>query len=94
MQAQNNNPIGSAPATSLSPIDLAAKVLPSVRVRLLVGAEDSVTPSELSERYAEALRPHGINVTVAIVPGLEHDILLEPVALEALTHLVETLRNK
>ena len=44
--------------------------------------------------YAEALRAQGINVTVAIVPGLEHDMLLEPVALEALTNLVETLRNK
>ena len=34
---------------------------------------------------------HGGDVTVTVVPGLEHDILLEPVALDALTMLVETL---
>jgi hypothetical protein len=39
-RAQNNNPIWSAPVESLSPIDLAGNVLPSVRVRLLVGADD------------------------------------------------------
>jgi pimeloyl-ACP methyl ester carboxylesterase len=93
-RAQNNNPIWSAPVESLSPIDLAANVLPSVRVRLLVGADDPVTPAEMSERYAEALRAHGVNAMLAVVPGLQHDILLEPAALDALTSLVKTLRSR
>jgi len=93
-QMQNNNPIWSAPVKSLSPLDLAAKVLPSARVRLLVGADDPVTPRELSERYAEALRAHGVDVTVAILPGLGHDLLLEPIALDSLRNLVTSLRTK
>jgi pimeloyl-ACP methyl ester carboxylesterase len=93
-QMQNNNPIWSAPVRSLSPLDLAGNVLPSVRVRLLVGAGDNVAPRDLSERYAEALRAHGGDVTIAILPGLEHDILLEPVTLDALRNLAASLRPK
>jgi acetyl esterase/lipase len=48
----------------------------------------------MSERYAEALRAHGVNAMLAIVPGLQHDILLEPAALDALTSLVKTLRSR
>jgi predicted esterase len=92
-QTQNNNPIWSAPVKSLSPIDLAANVLRSVRVRLVVGSEDPVTPPELTQHYAEALRSLGDDVTVTIAPGLEHDILLEPVTLDVLKTLVETLKK-
>jgi len=92
-QMQSNNPIWSAPVNSLSPIDLASKVLPSVHVRLLVGSKDAVAPPELSQHYAEVLRNHGGDVTVTVVPGLEHDILLEPVVLGALTTLVQTLKG-
>jgi len=93
MQMQNNNPIWSAPIKSLSPIDLAGKVLPSVRVQLLVGAKDPVAPAEMSQHYAEVLRDHGADVTVTIALGLEHDILREPVTFGVLRTLVETLKN-
>jgi pimeloyl-ACP methyl ester carboxylesterase len=93
-QLQNGSPIWSAPVKSLSPLDLAGGVRPSVRVRLLVGARDNVAPPEMSERYAEALRSKGRDVTLAIVPGLEHDILLEPSILSALRSLVESLRTR
>ena len=92
MSLQNNNPIWSAPVKSLSPIELADKVLPSVLIRLVVGSEDPVAPVEMSQRYADVLRRHGDDVTVTVAPGLEHDILLEPVTLSALKALVETLK--
>ena len=93
MQMRNNNPIWSAPVNSLSPIDLACKVPPSVRVRLLVGGDDSVAPPELSQHYAQALRSHVNDVTLAIIPGLGHDILLEPPILNALSTLVQSLKE-
>jgi pimeloyl-ACP methyl ester carboxylesterase len=93
MEMQDNNPIWLAPIHSLSPIDLAGKVLPSVRVQLLVGSRDPVAPPEMSQHYAEVLRKHGDNVTMMIVPGLEHDILLEPVTSDALRTLLETLKK-
>jgi pimeloyl-ACP methyl ester carboxylesterase len=92
MEMQNNNPIWSAPVKSLSPIELADKVSSSVRVRLLVGSIDTVAPPEMTERYADALRRYGDDVTVTVASGLGHDILLEPVTLTALTTLVQSLR--
>ena len=94
MRLQNNNPIWSAPVKSLSPIELADKVLPSVLVRLLVGSEDPVAPAAMSQHYADVLHSHGDDVTVTVAPGLEHDILLEPVTLDALKALVETLKSR
>ncbi len=83
------NPIWLAPVHSLSPMDLAGKVPRSVRVRMLVGGDDPVAPPELSQRYAEALRRQGDDVRLSIVPGLKHNILLEPVVLQALKALVQ-----
>jgi pimeloyl-ACP methyl ester carboxylesterase len=93
MLQMQNDPIWLIPVKSLSPIDLASKVPRSVRVRLIVGSEDSVAPAELSQHYAEVLRNDGDDVTLTIAPGLEHNILLEPVALDGLATLVETLKK-
>jgi pimeloyl-ACP methyl ester carboxylesterase len=83
------NPIWLAPVNSLSPIDLADKVPHTVLVRMLVGSNDPVAPPELSQRYADALRKRGDDVTLTIVPGLKHNILLEPVVLDVLNALVQ-----
>lgn len=52
-----------------------------------------MAPSEMSQHYADVLRDHHDDVAVTIVPGLELDVLLEPVTLQALTTLVETLHK-
>jgi hypothetical protein len=46
-----------------------------------------------TQRYAEVLRKHGVDIAVTIVPGLEHDILLEPAVFDVLKALVETLKK-
>lgn len=92
-QKQNNNPIWSAPVKSLSPVQMASHVPTGAHVRLLVGSKDPVAPPELSQNYADALRKRGIDVTVTIAPGLEHDILLEPVTFDNLRTLVATLQE-
>ncbi|HEX3397048.1 MAG TPA: prolyl oligopeptidase family serine peptidase [Steroidobacteraceae bacterium] len=90
-QLQNGNSIWSMPINGLSPMDLAGKVLPTVRVRLMVGSEDPVAPAAMSKHYADVLRSHGDDVTLTILPGLEHEILLEPATYDALTELLRTL---
>ena len=59
------------------------------RSRWLIYAAHSAKSTPSAAR--EVLGNHGSDVTVTVVPGLEHDILLEPVAFDALTMLVETL---
>jgi hypothetical protein len=68
---------------------LLADSNPTGRSRWLIYAAHSAKSTPSAAR--EVLRNHGGDVTVTVVPGLEHDILLEPVALDALTMLVETL---
>jgi pimeloyl-ACP methyl ester carboxylesterase len=87
------NPIWLAPVKSLSPMDLVGKVPHSVRVRMLVGGDDPVAPPELSQRYADALKKQGDAVSLRIVPGLKHNILLEPPVFDALKALVESERQ-
>jgi pimeloyl-ACP methyl ester carboxylesterase len=82
------------PVKSLSPLALADKVAPSIHVRMVVGSKDDVTPVNLTEEYAEALRKRGDDVQVTIAPGLPHMMLLEPVAYEQLKELVQTIKSK
>jgi pimeloyl-ACP methyl ester carboxylesterase len=93
MRERQSARVWSEPVTSLSPIKLADQVKSSVHVRLLVGSNDPVTPTEFTQRYAKALQKHGDDVTVTIAPGLEHDILLESVAFDGLSALVETVKK-
>jgi pimeloyl-ACP methyl ester carboxylesterase len=85
LQMEPNNPVWSAPIDILSPQDLAGAVSPSVHVALLTGAGDNVVPPSICRGYVEALRKRVHNVTVTIVPGLGHDMLLEPVTYDTLS---------
>jgi pimeloyl-ACP methyl ester carboxylesterase len=89
MLAIQKDPIWLVPVHSLSPMDLADKVSRSARVQMVVGGDDQVAPLELSRRYAGELRKYGHNVGLTVLPGLKHNILLEPAALEALEALVQ-----
>ena len=81
------------PVKSLSPIDLASDVDTSVHVWLMAGSEDPVVPPILTQEYAAALQAHGVHVDVTVVPGLKHNILLEPVIFGPLKKLVETVQT-
>jgi pimeloyl-ACP methyl ester carboxylesterase len=93
MKMQPNNSIWSKPVQALSPQELALNVSPAVHVSVLVGSKDDVAPPAMSRDYAEALKRRLSNVTLTIAPEFGHEILLEPVAYETLTSLVERLRR-
>jgi predicted esterase len=90
---QPRNSIWSKPIHALSPQELALNVSPAVHVSVLVGATDDVAPPSMSRDYAETLKKRVSNVTLTVAPELGHEILLEPVAYETLTSLVESLRR-
>lgn len=87
------NPIWRQPVHSLSPIDLVKDVPERVHVRMLVGSEDSVAPPDFTKEYADALKKRGVDVVATIAPGLEHDILLEPIAYDQLRLLLESVEK-
>ena len=66
---------GCGATRSLQPLDFVSEVRRDNNVRLLVGEQDKVTPPELSQRYADALRKRGVDAQVTILPGLAHNIM-------------------
>jgi pimeloyl-ACP methyl ester carboxylesterase len=83
---------GCGATRSLQPLDVARSVRRDVTVRLLVGAEDAVTPPEQSQRYADVLRQRGVDAQVTVLPGLGHNITFtQPVFSEA-ARLLSTSR--
>ena len=53
-----------------------------------MGEQDDTAPPEYSLRYAQALKNHGIDAQVTVVPNMGHNILLTAPVLTALTRLV------
>jgi pimeloyl-ACP methyl ester carboxylesterase len=84
MQSIKGGAIWDQPVRSLSPLALVDRVPASAKIWLLVGSDDQIAPSALTLAYAEALKNRNVAVNVTIAPGLGHNILLEPLAMERL----------
>jgi predicted esterase len=82
------NPIWDRPVRSLSPLALVDRVPASTKIWMLFGSDDQIAPSALSLTYTDALRNRNVAVNTTIAPGLGHDILLEPVAMDQLKEVV------
>jgi pimeloyl-ACP methyl ester carboxylesterase len=91
MQSIKGGAIWERPVRSLSPLALVDGVPASAKIWLLVGSDDQITPSALTLAYAEALRNRNVAVNVTIAPGLSHNILLEPIAMERLKDVASTI---
>jgi pimeloyl-ACP methyl ester carboxylesterase len=91
MQSVKGGAIWERPVRSLSPLALIDNVPASTKISLLAGADDQITPVALTLVYAEALRNRGVTADVTIAPGLEHNILLEPIAMERLKEIASRI---
>ena len=77
------NPVWLLPTHSLSPMDRTG-ALAGDQIAMVVGGADDVAPIQLTERFATAASQAHAKVSVQILPGRPHDILLEPAVLDAL----------
>ncbi|WP_334361431.1 MULTISPECIES: alpha/beta hydrolase family protein [unclassified Bradyrhizobium] len=91
MQSVKGGAIWERDVRSRSPLALVDSVPASAKIWLLVGSDDQITPSALTLVYAEALRNRNVAVNVTIAPGLGHNILLEPIAMERLEEVASTI---
>jgi pimeloyl-ACP methyl ester carboxylesterase len=91
MQSIKGGAIWERPVRSLSPLALVDHVPASAKIWLLVGSDDQIAPSALTLAYAEALKNRNVAVNVTIAPGLGHNILLEPVAIERLKEVASAI---
>lgn len=94
MMTLRPSPVWQRPHQGLSPLDSAAGVPSTSIVELLVGDEDDVVRIEYSDDYASALRARDVEARVTVLPGLGHNILLQPAvvseAIELITRVEET----
>lgn len=78
------------PVNSVSPLSVVENISANARIRLIVGANDPVTLPKFSRIYEEALKQHGLDVELTILPDRGHEILND----DAVLNLIETLVEK
>ena len=93
MNTLRPNPTWNEPVTSVSPIDVVDKISLNTRISLIVGEKDTIAPPELTQEYASALRKHGIEPKVTVLPGRDHGLIIfDPDVIQELSTLVGELR--
>jgi pimeloyl-ACP methyl ester carboxylesterase len=92
MNTLRPNPLWGKPVTSISPMGVVSEISPKAQIWMMVGDKDDIAPPEFTERYAAALRKHGIESRVTILPGRSHNIIFDSAVIQQLSALVAQLR--
>jgi pimeloyl-ACP methyl ester carboxylesterase len=92
MKTLRPNPTWDEPVTSISPLSVVDKISPKTQIWMMVGEKDDVAPLEFTERYAAAVRKHGIEPHVTVLPGRGHNIIFDSAVVQQLSALVAQLR--
>ena len=72
-------------------MDVVGNIDAAMRIEMIVGAQDNVTPPDLTERYSTALKERDIAVRVITLPNKGHEILLDAAVLRELANLIRSL---
>jgi len=86
------SPLWDQPVPSVSPMDVVDKISQKTRIWLMVGEKDIVAPPVFTQRYAAALKKHGIDADVRVLPGADHEILLDDAVIAELSKVIAVLR--
>ena len=76
------------PIATLSPIDQVGAIADRATISMIVGDKDDVAPPSLSEAYRAAAASLGKHVQLAELKDQDHEILLNPAVLQAVTPLL------
>lgn len=63
------------PVRSIPPLSVVENISDSARIRLIVGADDHITPPKLSQIYADELAQLGLDFDLTLLPDRGHEIL-------------------
>jgi predicted esterase len=91
MNTLRPNPLWDEPVMSISPMGVVSEVSPKTQIWMMVGDKDDIAPPEFTGRYAAALRKHGIEPHVTILPGRSHNIIFDTAVIQQLSVLVAQL---
>jgi predicted esterase len=82
------NPLWLWPVNAISPQDHVAQISRDTIVRMAVGSDDPIAPPRLTLAFASALKQRGGSVSVAVLKGEGHEILLKPAVLDQLRRVM------
>jgi predicted esterase len=63
------------PVRSISPLTVVEYISDSARIRLIIGADDNITPPKFSQIYADELSRLGLDFDLTLLPDRGHEIL-------------------
>ena len=81
------NPAWLLPVRSLSPLERARRLPHDLRLRIVVGEGDRITPPRLSAAFASVAIAAGLHPALLALPGIGHNALLDPRVLRQLAVL-------
>ncbi len=88
------SPLWDQPVPSVSPMDVVDKISQKTRIWMMVGEKDNVAPPDFTQRYAAALKKHGISADVTVLPGRDHEILLDDSVIPELSKVIAALQSR
>jgi predicted esterase len=88
------SPLWDQPVPSVSPMNVVDKISQKTRIWMMVGEKDNVAPPDFTQRYAAALKKHGIDADVTVLPGRDHEILLDDAAIPELSKVIAALQRR
>jgi len=91
MRALAPTPLWDAPVRSVSPLDVVDNIDRATRIRMAVDEKDNIATPDFTQRHAAALKKHGIAAEVNVLPGRDHEILLDSAVMQALSKLIVSL---
>jgi predicted esterase len=91
MKSVHPTPLWDEPVESLSPVDFATRVPRRDEIVLMVGGEDATAPPRFTQAYADALRKGGVRAEVDILPGRDHEVLLDPAVVQRLQRMIGSM---
>ncbi len=90
---QNYDPVWLLPVQSISPLSVTSEIGEKTGITIIVGEKDPVAPPALSREYYSKLLSENKKARLIIIPGAEHNILLNDKVLDVIFATVNDERK-
>jgi pimeloyl-ACP methyl ester carboxylesterase len=89
MWKAQHSPLWLLPVKSLSPIETLEKMRPGATITAISGGSDPIAPPQDVVRYVTKAMAEGINASVLMLPGKDHEVFDEPAVIAAIVQAVK-----
>jgi pimeloyl-ACP methyl ester carboxylesterase len=94
MAALQKSPLWLLPVHSLSPLDTLKTMTPATTITAISGSNDPIALPQYARAYIAEAQRHGIPASMDTLPGLQHEILLEPAVVQQIADAARSLNQR